>query len=117
MKWIMVPLLMAAALSLTACGPRYEKDNPPHESWKDRSEYCFAVEVDPLGADNTTYFWADEVEEGYGPDGLANVRARNVRVADNTEDHTKGRARKDFYQRGIVRIIEDGSIEIDERCY
>ena len=107
-----------AVIALTGCAdPRYEADSPPHESWKDRGEYCFFVEVDPLGGDNSTYFWADEVEEGYSSDGLSNVRARDVRVADSSEDHTKGNPRKDFYQPGIIRVIEDGSIEIDERCY
>ena len=113
-------IAVCAVIALTGCSePRYAEDSPPHETWKARGEYCFAVEVDPLGADNSTYFWADEVEEGYSVDGLSNVRARDVRVADYNSDGDSGHgsARKDFYQPGIIRIIEDGSIEIDERCY
>lgn len=110
----------SAVIALTGCtGPRYEEGSPPHESWKDRGEYCFAVEVDPRGEDNATYFWADEVEVGYADNGESSVRARDVRVADYNSDGDNGRgsARSDFYQPGIVRVIEDGSIEIDERCY
>ena len=111
-------VLLVGIATLTGCSePRYEADSPPHETWKDRGEYCFAVEVDPLGADNSTYFWADEVEEGYSADGLSNVRARDVRVSDRDWNEGPGGADHDFYQPGIVRIIEDGSIEIDQRCY
>ena len=110
---------VCALLALTACvnHDRYEEGFLPHETWKDRSEYCYFVEVDPRGMDNTTYFWADEIEEGYGPDGLSNIRGRDVRVSDGRDDEGPSGAHKDSYQQGIIRIIEDGSIEIDVRCW
>ena len=54
-------LALFLALFLSGCGGDGIPNLPPHESWKDRSEYCYSIVVDPRGESNTMVGYSDDV--------------------------------------------------------
>lgn len=108
--------LLGLVLLMACASQRYEEGSPPHESWKLRGEYCFAVEVDPRGERNSVYFWADDLEVITNDDSSA-VRAKDVRVSTSDDNDDDGNPKRDYYSIGKTEIIEDGTISVEERCF
>ncbi len=111
-------VVLAVVTVLMACGggPRYEEGSPPDESWKIRGQYCYFVDVDPHGEDNSVYFWSDDVELT-SVSGFATVKATNVRASISIDNDRPGDPEDDYFVRGKTEVVEDGGVSIEGRCY